>query len=80
VDSGAEAVWDPALEDATPAKTVPVYLIEGGTPATLAEILAVNEECPIDDLDVRGIESLAVGETWRIDLGAGGVTRVQRVS
>lgn len=46
----------------------------------LAAFAADNAECPLDDMDMRGIEALAVGESWRIYLGAGGITDVQRVS
>ena len=56
------------------------YTLDGQDETTLAELLAANEECPIDALDVRGIEALSTGEAWTLDMGAGGRTEVRRVS
>lgn len=59
---------------------LPLYLLDGNEPTTLPALVAANEECPIADLDVRGIESLILGETWRVGGGAEAETTVRRIA
>jgi hypothetical protein len=56
------------------------YVVDDSGVTTLAELQALNEECPIEEFDVRGIEALAIGETWTIGGGAQGLTTIRRVS
>lgn len=61
------------------APATAIFRLDDETDTTLPELIAVNEECPLDDEELDAIRELHVGEGMWLGCG-GGATRLERVA